>query len=206
MDVLNTTSDQWFIEIETYIVPQATYIIPQTADSQFHNKINFAILDQNGYWLTSSMQSKHYTIRYANRISMQTLKQTFFHTVDIKKMKQNYPISKYIAIRLYTHSSIGQPLSSQHQGKLRLIPISIFGNVELIQEKCSSVPTNEIVLNNISAGEQRRIGNLPNGMVQRHSNSTSTNWILSTTDFSRRSLVRMHNHTKNSHNTIRSTG
>ena len=180
MDVLNTTSDQWFIEIETYIVPQATYIvpqatyiIPQTADSQFHNKINFAILDQNGYWLTSSMQSKHYTIRYANRISMQTLKQTFFHTVD-KKMKQNYPMCKYIAIRLYTHSSIGQPLSSQHQGKLRLIPISIFGNVELIQEKFSSVPTNEIVLDNISAGEQRRIGNLPNGMVQRHSNSTST--------------------------------
>ena len=106
MDVLNTTSDQWFIEIETYIAPQAIYVIPQKADSQFHNKINFAILDQNGYWLTSSMQLRLYPIRYANSISTQTLKQTFFHTVDIKKMKQNYPMSKYIAIRLYAIHNI----------------------------------------------------------------------------------------------------
>ena len=85
-------------------------------------------------------------------------------------MKQKYPTSKYIAIRLYAHSSIGQPFNSQYQGKL--IPL-IFGNVALIQEKFSSVPMNEIVLNNIRAGEQRRIGDLPNGMIQRHINSTS---------------------------------
>ena len=75
---------------------------------------------------------------------------------------------------MYTHSSIGQPFNSQYQGKLRLIPLSIFGNVELIQEKFSSVPMNKIVLNNIRAGEQRRIGDLPNGMIQRHINSTFT--------------------------------
>ena len=98
MDVLNTTSDQWLIEIETYIFPQATYITPQATDSEFHNKINFVILDQYGNLLTSLMQSRLYTIRNAKSISTQTVKQTFFHTIDIKKMKQKYPTSKYIAI------------------------------------------------------------------------------------------------------------
>ena len=143
MNVLNTTSNQWLIEIETCIVPQATYITPQVTDSEFHNKINFAILDQYGNLLTSSMHSRLYTIQNAKSISTQTVKQTFFHTIDIKKMKQKYPTSKYSAIRLYARSSIGQPFNSQYQGKLRLIPLFIFGNVELIQEKFSSAPMNK---------------------------------------------------------------
>ena len=103
MDVLNTTSDQWLIKIETYIVPQTAYITSQVTDSEFHNKINFAILDQYGNLLTSSMQSRLYTIQNAKSISTQTVKQTFFHTINIKKMKQKYPMSKYIAIQLYAH-------------------------------------------------------------------------------------------------------
>ena len=55
-----------------------------------------------------------------------------------------------------------------------MIPLSIFGNVELIHEKYSSVLVNEVVLNSLRIGHQRRIGALSSGIIQRRINSTST--------------------------------
>ena len=103
----------------------------------FHNKVNFAILDQAGTLLTSSMQLRvrlQLRVRqlpYPDNIHTRVFIQTFSYTMDITKMQQTRSVSKYLAIHLYANSAHGQPTDGQYQCKLRMIPLSIFGNVEL---------------------------------------------------------------------------
>ena len=85
MDTLNTISDQWFIKIKTYIAlkPPGDDIVHAV---HFHNEVNFAILDQAGTLLMSSMQSRVHQLPYPDDIHTRVFTQTFFHTIDITKM------------------------------------------------------------------------------------------------------------------------
>ena len=85
MDTLNTISNQWFIEIKMYIAlkPPSDDIVHAI---HFYNKVNFAILDQAGTLLMSSMQSRVCQLPYPNDVHTRVFTQTFFHTVDITKM------------------------------------------------------------------------------------------------------------------------
>ena len=83
-------------------------------------------------------------------------------------MWQTHSASKYLAICLFANSVHGQLTDGQYQCKLRMIPLSIFGNVEMIQEKYSSVPVNEVVLNIPRISHQRRIGTF----IERHNTKT----------------------------------
>ena len=64
-----------------------------------------------------------------------------------------------MAIRQYA-SHLGT-INGQHHGKLTLIPLNIFGTRELVQEKFSAVPPNEVIIDHTQIGKHRRIGLVP---------------------------------------------
>ena len=61
----------------------------------------------------------------------------------------------------------------QYYGKLWLIPLSIYGNIELIPEKFQDIIPGEQVINGWRMGKHRRIGIVPPGM-RNHKLGAST--------------------------------
>ena len=126
-DMLSVISDQWLIEVEISAEPE-----PSNTQTQFHMKTNFAITDMLS---TSTMQTRLLRVNHSHNIKTQATSQTFFHLLDIVDTKTSHPTAKWLAIRQYANSS-GRGIQNFHYyGKLRLIPLSIYGNIELIQEK-----------------------------------------------------------------------
>ena len=77
---------------------------------------------------------------------------------------------------MYIHSKTSCPINNGgYQDYLKMLPLTILGHVELIQEKFASVPPNEVILNNIRLGHQRCIGTLSNtGIINRNNSFHST--------------------------------
>ena len=89
--------------------------------------------------------------------------------------QKTHSTAKWLKIRKYANSRGRELLSFQYYGKLRLIPLSIHGNIELIQEKFKNITTpNEQIINTIRTGQHRRIGVIPPGLVVNHKLNTST--------------------------------
>ena len=112
-----------------------------------HSKTNFAILDNGGAMLTSSMKSTLQPMHFIQQQNINTthlLSNNHFHFLDITKTKQDFPTSKYMAIHQYANH-LGT-VNGQYHGKLTLIPLNIFGTRELVQQKFSAVPSNEAVV------------------------------------------------------------
>ena len=53
LDILSETSDQWLIEVKKHFAVK----LSQQPSQQMHSKTNFAVLDDRGVVLTSSMKS-----------------------------------------------------------------------------------------------------------------------------------------------------
>ena len=75
-------------------------------------------------------------------INTQTPSQTFFHFLNIDN-KHSTP--KWLAIRQYANSRGRELLSFQYYRKLRLIPLSIYGNIELEKFKTIITPNEQII-------------------------------------------------------------
>ena len=129
-DMLSVISDQWLIEVEISAAPE-----PSNTWTQFHMKTSFAIISGTDTLLTSTMQSRLLRVTHSHNINTQAMSQTFFHLLDIVDMKTTHPTAKWLAIRQYANSSSRGIQNFHYYGKLRLTPLSIFGNIELIQEK-----------------------------------------------------------------------
>ena len=131
------------------------------------------MLDQNGTVLTSSMQAR---LSETQNINTQVVGETYFHTLDITHLRARYSTCKFLAIRMYAHSKTSCPINNGgYQGYLKMLPLTILGHVELIQEKFASVPPNEVILNNVRLSHQRRIGTLSNiGIIHKNNSFHST--------------------------------
>ena len=140
-----------------------------------HSKTNFAVLDDRGVVLTlltkSTLQPMHF-IQQQNISTTQLFSDNHFHFLDITKTKQDFPTSKYMAIRRYANH-LGT-VNGQYHGKLMLIPLNIFGTRELVQEKFPAIPPDEVVINHTRIGKHRRIGLVPQNLNQTKMNSEST--------------------------------
>ena len=171
LDILCETSDQWLIEVKKHFAVKPS----QQLSQQMHSKTNFAVLDDRGVVLTSSMKSTlqptHF-VQQQNINTTQLFSNNHFHFLDITKTKQDFPTSKYMAIRQYANH-LGT-VNGQYHGKLMLIPLNIFGTRELVQEKFFAVPLNEDVIDHTRIGKHRRIGLVPQNLNQTKMNSEST--------------------------------
>ena len=132
--------------------------------------MNFAILDQNGTVLISSMQARLSETHWTQNINTQIVGETYFHTLDIIHLRARYSTCKFLATRMYARSKTSCPINNGgYQGYLKMLPLAILGHVELIQEKFASVPPNEVILNNVRLDHQRRIGTWSNtGIIHRN--------------------------------------
>ena len=144
LDILSETSDQWLIEVKKHFAVK----LSQQPSQQMHSKTNFAVLDDRGVMLTSSMKSTlqptHF-IQQQNINTTQLFSNNHFHFLDITETKQDFPNSKYMAIHQYANH-LGT-VNGQYYGKLMLIPLNIFGTRELVREKFSALPPDEVVIN-----------------------------------------------------------
>ena len=99
LDALLSVSNQLFLKVKKFITPeQAKH---NSGSAQFHTKVNFAILDQNGTVLTSSMQAR---LNGTQNINTQVVGETYFHTLDITHLRARYSTCKFLAICMYAHS------------------------------------------------------------------------------------------------------
>ena len=119
----------------------------------------------------SHLKSMHF-IQQQNMNTTQLFSNKHFHFLDITKTKQDFPTSKYMAIHQYGNH-LGT-VNGQYHGKLMLIPLHIFGTRELVQEKFSAIPPDEVVINHTRIGNHRRIGLVPQNLNQTKMNSEST--------------------------------
>ena len=99
--------------------------------------------------------------------------QTFFHLLDVVDTKTNHPTAKWFAIRQYANSTKKGVENFQYYGKLWLMPLSIYGNIKLIQEKFRDTIPGEQVTNGRRMGKHRKIGIVPPGM-RNHNLGAST--------------------------------
>ena len=170
LGILSETSDQWLIEVNKYFAVKPS----QQLSQQMHSKTNFAILDNRGAVLTSLMkltlQPEHF-IQQQNINTTQLFSNNHFHFVDITKTKQDFLTSKYLAIHQYANH-LGT-INGQYHRKLTLIPLNVFGTRELVQEKFSAVPPDEVVIDHTRIGKHRRIGLVPQNLNQTKMNSES---------------------------------
>ena len=202
LDILSETSDQWLIEVKKHFAVKPS----QQPSQQMHSKTNFAILDDRGVVLTSltksTLQPTHF-IQQQNINTTQLFSNNHFHFLDITKTKQDFPTSKYMAICQYANH-LGT-VNGQYHGKLMLIPLNIFGTRELVQEKFSAVPPDEVVIDHTRIGKHRRIGLVPQNLNQTKMNSESTSKYFHSLTH-QEPLVIMHDHKENIWHTIRHTG
>ena len=89
LGILSETSDQCLIEVKKHFVVKPSQQLPQ----QMYSKTNFAVLDDRGVMLTSSMkstlQSTHF-IQQQNINTTQLFSNNHFQFLDIRKTKQDF--------------------------------------------------------------------------------------------------------------------
>ena len=126
LDTLLSVSDQWFFEVKKFIAPEPAK--HNWGNAQFHTKVNFPILDQNGTVLTSSMQARLSETHWTQNINTQVVGETYFHTLDITHLRAKYSTCKFLAIRMYAHSkTIFTINNGGYQGYLKCYPSPYLG-------------------------------------------------------------------------------
>ena len=121
----------------------------------------------------STMQTRLLHENHSHNINTQATSQTFLHLLDIVDTKTSRPTTKWLTIRQYVNSSGRGVQNFYYYGKLRLIPLSIYGNIELIQEKFKNVINqNEQIINGVRIGKHRKIGVIPPGLINHKINTS----------------------------------
>ena len=94
-DMLSPISDQWLIELEISAAPSPNR--ERFQGSRFHMKTSFAVLNNAGAVLTSTLQSRLFYI-HSDLVNTQVMGQMFFHLLDIIDTKTNHPTPKWFTI------------------------------------------------------------------------------------------------------------
>ena len=168
-DMLSVISDQWLIEVEISAARE-----PSNMQTQFHMKTNFVTISSTDTLLMSTMQTRLLRVNHSHNINTQATSQTFFHLFDIVDTKTSHPTAKWLAIRQYANSSGRGVQNFHYYEKLRSISLSIYGNIELIQEKFKNVINqNEQIINGVGIGKHPRIGIILPGLMNHKLNTSS---------------------------------
>ena len=128
------------------------------------------------------MQSKLEELAYPRIVNTQVTSHTKFYLLGISKNLVNHPTAKYLTLRQHINNIHKINYRGQFYGKLKIIPLSSFGNRELVNEKFSNAaPANEVIINSERSGRHRRIGALPPSVISQsihRSSSTSKSFHL----------------------------